>query len=115
MELLKPKDNLSCTIGDVTFNIRPQMTVRDKFELDIIGEYKDGAMKITRGDLIHKLVELFVVNWSGVTQDGKPVPYSYDTLMNQLPADQTEDYIIKLGTFIVDAIGLLPKEAEKNA
>ena len=117
MELLKPKDNLAFSIGEVTFYFRPQLTVRDKFQLDMIGEYRDGVFTVTRGAVIEKLVELMVVSWNGVTEDGKPVPYSFKTFIERLPADVSNDWILRLGGHILETVGLIPKEAldEKNA
>ena len=71
-----------------------------------------------RGALFEKYIELFVENWDGVTEDGKAVPYSFDTLMNRLPGDITKDWILKLGVFIMDQLGMIKKDAgvdEKNA
>lgn len=106
MELLKPKDNLTFSIGDVKFFIRPQMTVRDKLELDMLGDYDNGVFQVKKGDIIAKLVELFVVGWDGVTEDGKPVPYSYRTFAERLPADMARDWMLNLGTFIFEQLGL---------
>ncbi len=51
-----------------------------------------------------------------MTDGGKPVPYSFPALM-ALPADATQDWIIKLGTFIASNTGILAaqEEASKNA
>lgn len=114
MELLKAKENLKYTIGDVTFLVRAQATVRDKFELDVAGDWnKDGKFVLNVGTAYRKLVELFVVGWEGVTQDGKPAPYSFDALMG-LPADAVSDWILKLGTYIASTTGIIVGEEAKN-
>lgn len=116
MELLKQQENAEFKIGDITFYIRTQMTVRDKFEMDIIGEYVDGHFQMKKGALIYKLVELFVVGWNGVTEDSKPVPYSYETLITRLPGDASKDIIIAIGSFIIDRLKIGVKaDDEKNA
>lgn len=117
MELLKPKDHLTYSIGDVKFFIRSQLTARDKFRIGIMGDYKDGVFKVARGEVFEKCIEIFVVGWDGVTEDGKPVPYSFDAFMTRIPGDVAKDWILKLGVFIVHELGLISKEAEeaKNA
>lgn len=106
MELLKPKDRLTYSIGDVKFFIRSTMTARDKFRLGIMGEYKNGVFAVDRGEVFEKVIDLFVEGWEGVTEDGKPVPYSYDTFMNRIPGDTARDWVLKLGVFIIDSLGL---------
>jgi hypothetical protein len=68
------------------------------------------------GDYWKKMIELFVVDWKGVTEDGKPVPYSYATLLTRLPADAVEDILLKLGSFISEKVGLHGKtdDPKKN-
>lgn len=117
MEVSKPKENLTYAIGDVTFYVRAQATVEDKFELDVTGSWNgEGKFILSTGAFYRKLVERFVVGWKGVTDGGKDVPYSFDALMS-LPADATQDWLIKIGTFIAANTGILPmqEEASKNA
>ena len=116
MELVKAKDNLTYTINDVTFYIRADATVKDKFELDSAGEWKNGGYVMNVKTYWMKLIELFVTGWTGVTENGKDVPYSMEALM-RLPADGEQDWLLKLGSFIANSTGIMPvgKEAEKNA
>ena len=119
MELQKPQDNLSCKIGDVTFFFRSQMTVRDKVAIDMVGTLKDGRWVMDRDAYITKIIERFVTGWDGVTENGKPVPYSYDVFMERFPSGQgTFDLLLDLSDQIGRAIGLFttPEKAEeKNA
>lgn len=117
MELLKSKDNLSFQLGDVTFYIRSQMTVRDKFEMDMIGDYVNGKFSVRPADIYHKFVELFVCGWKGVTEDGKDVPYSYQTFMQRIPGNVADDWILRIGSHIATELKLLPQpdnETKKN-
>lgn len=116
MELVKAKDNLTYTINDVTFFIRSTATVKDKFDLDSAGEWKNGGYTMNVKTYWMKLIELFVVDWKGVTENGKAVPYSMEALL-RLPADGSQDWLLKLGSYIANETGVLPVEkvAEKNA
>lgn len=116
MEVVKPKDNLSFQIDDVTFSIRSTVAAGDKFELDVLGDFKNGVFVVDRGAIFKKVVELFVEDWTGVTEDGKPVPYRFVTLMTKIPGDMSKDWILKLGVFIIDALQLFgkPDDSKKN-
>lgn len=117
MEVPKDKDNLTYAIGDVKFFIRAQATVEDKFEVDSTGTWNGQGKFVMSLNLFYRtLVERFVVGWDGVTSGGKAVPYSFAALL-ALPADATQDWVIKLGTFIASNTGILPaapEEASKN-
>jgi hypothetical protein len=117
MELLKGKDNLTFSVGDVKFFIRASATVRDKFAVDMTGTYENGVFKMDRVAFYHKMIELFVEGWDGVTMDGKPVPYIFATFMDSFPADPTQDVVLKLGSFIATETGIFPAGADdsKNA
>jgi len=120
MEILKQQDNGNVKIADVTFYFRSQMTARDKAALDMIGEYQNGKWSIDRTAHLTKIIELFVTGWDGVTEDGKPVPYSYEVLMTRLPGviTGTVDLLAELATDIGKTVGLFPTaetELKKNA
>jgi hypothetical protein len=117
MEVPKAKDNITYSIGDVTFHIRSQATVRDKFTVDVCGEWdNNGKFVLNHKAFYEKLVQLFVESWDGVTTDSKAVPYSFEALMS-LPADPSNDWILKLGTFIASNTGIMASQEEgsKNA
>ena len=112
MELVKQLDNLEFVYEDVTFYIRPIATAKDRFEIDMTGDWKDGKFEMSKGDFFLKLIELFVVNWKGVTKDGKKVPYSFKTFA-ELPNGKN-DLILTLGGFIASKTGVLPEPDEKK-
>jgi hypothetical protein len=113
MELLKPQDNLTFEYEDVKFFVRSPATVKDRFELDMVGDWKDGKFTMSKSAYFLKLIELFVVGWAGVTQDGKDVPYAYATLMESFP-NVKNDLILTLGAFIADKVGILPESEPKK-
>jgi hypothetical protein len=106
MELVKQQEPLEFVYKDVTFIIRATATARDKFAVDMCGEFTDGKFVLDRVAFYHKLIQLFVTGWRGVTQDGKDVPYRYDTMMTLFPADPNLDVFLKLGTFIAAETGI---------
>jgi|WetSurMetagenome_2_1015567.scaffolds.fasta_scaffold956070_1 hypothetical protein len=113
MELLKSQDNLTFEYEDVKFFVRPSASVKDRFEVDMVGDWKDGKFEMKKTAYFLKLVELFVVGWSGVTQDGKEVAYSYETLLNSFP-NVKNDLILTLGAFIASKVGILPESEPKK-
>jgi|SRR5713226_5903531 len=116
MELLKPEQEpLKLIIGDVTFHVRSNLTARDKLAMDMIGEYVNGVFVLDKVSLFEKLIELFVVGWEGVTENGKPVPYSFKTFMTRFPGDVAQDWLLRLGGFIMDSLGLVKKADVESA
>jgi len=99
---------------DVTFYFRTKVTVGDKYEIDTAGTVVNGdKISFTPWNFYSTLIRLFVNAWDGVTEDGKTVPYSYETLMQRLPAQQSEDVVMKLGVFIAKTNGLVPSKDDQ--
>lgn len=125
MELLKTPTTeqlLKFTWNDVTFLVKPRAGAMDKFELDTRGDLAaDGTVTMSRTIFYRVLVERFVVGWEGVTEDGRPVPYSFARI-ERLPALPDDDLIFKLGAYIATQTNVLAepqaaaeaKEALKN-
>lgn len=114
MELLKLEDNLTYQLGDVTFYFRGQMTADDKYELDMIGEWKNGTFEINRTAYFKKVVELFVTGWKGVTENGKDVPYSFHTLITRLPGHMADDWLLRLSSEITTKVGIFAATDERK-
>lgn len=113
MKLLKPQDNLTFEYEDLKLYIRPKATVKDRFELDMTGDWKDGSFTMSKTAYFLKLVELFVVGWDGVKDgSGKEVPYSFDTLQ-RLPSGKT-DLLLLLGAFIAEKVGIISEPEPKK-
>lgn len=111
MELIKPKDNLEFKWRDVTFFYRGDITVGDRYRVLNSGNVMDGDKIMFRPwDLYKTLIETLVVGWTGVTENGKSIPYSFDTLMNKLPADMTTDIVSVLGLEIAKKTGFFSGE-----
>lgn len=88
------------------FHIRPKATAEDRFEITVLYDADaKGHVKVPRRDVYRTLIERFVVGWTGVTEDGKPVPFSMDAL-GRFPVDKNEDVMIILGHFIFKSCGL---------
>lgn len=97
---------------DVVFFYRTNVTVGDQFALNSAGSsYEGDQIKFKTWDFCLQIVKTFVTGWKGVTLNGKEVPYSFDALMNELPAEIGNDLIMVLGMEIAKNAGLLPKEA----
>ena len=106
MELLKAKDNLTYSVGDVKFFVRASATGRDKLAVDMTGTFDNGKFRADPAAFYEKLIERFVVGWSGVTKDGKDVPYDFQTFIDYFPADRFTGHLFKLGTFIAAETGI---------
>lgn len=120
MELLKLDERSEeFEYKGVTFFVKKNFTPEDKFFIDTSGELgKDGRIKFHPREYYRALIQVFVVGWKGVTENGKEVPYSFETLCTRLPADMTDGLFLKLSLFIGKLHGFtksdeeLKKEAE---
>ena len=112
MEIQKQGEILEHKWKDITFRVRAQATAGDRFEIDILYDVDKGVVVVPRRELYRTLIKRFVVGWEGVTEDGKPVPFSLENL-ERLPADN-EDVILFLGSFIVNKSGLFPAAEESS-
>ena len=100
---------------DVTFLYRTSVTTQDKFTIDTAGSLlKDGSIEFHPWELYRALIRTFVVGWEGVTEDGKPVPYSYDAF-SRLPSDPDQDLVLKLGIKIGTDTGFLKTPEDRQA
>jgi hypothetical protein len=114
VELLKTDSRpLEFQFEDVTFLVKPHATVRDHLELiDTFGVDGKGMITTQSSKLYRFLIRQFVMDWRGVTQNGKSVPYSYETFENDFPIDAKGSLCALLGAFIMQNTGLLPKADE---
>lgn len=112
MELLKLDDRpAEFKIGDVTIYYRTMVSVGDRHSVINAGTtYEGDRIGFRPWELYSKLIQVFVTGWQGVTENGKPVTYSYDTLMNRLPADMTKDIVTSLGLEIAKKNGFVPDD-----
>jgi len=100
---------------DITFHLRPRGLSGDKHDLIEMGEIdKNGKAFIPMNKFYRRAIELFVKSWEGVTEDGKPVPFSMENL-NSLPVENGDgDVIRELGAFIYNNCAQdLPEEKKK--
>lgn len=114
MELTKVQDNLVYPFEDVKFFVRTPATAGDRYELSMLGDWRDGKVVMKKGDYFLKVIELFVVGWDGVTEGGKPVPYSYETFMRRFPVSPKQDLILTMGAWIAEKVGLLSIVEQKK-
>ena len=116
MELLEEQEPLKFKWEDAIFLVKPRATVYDKFNLDMSGrpEKVKGKLvaKFDNVELGRLLVKLFVIGWENVTLKGKPVPYDYETLEKQMPADRTRDFYLAITDFIVKETDVFKKDIE---
>lgn len=100
---------------DVTFFFRTKVTVGDKYEIDTAGTLIAGSkVTFTPWNFYLTIIRVFVTGWEGVTEDGKPVPYSHENMMTRLPSEQSEDLIMKLGVHIAEATGLISTDKQEG-
>lgn len=111
MELLKLGESTArYQWQDVTFIYRTKVTTADKFEVDTAGALmRDGKITFTPFEFYRALIRSFVVGWEGVTENGKALPYSYESLL-LLPSDTESDLIMKLGIKIAQDTGFIAEE-----
>lgn len=116
MELLKLSDSPArYQWKDVVFIYRTKVTTEDKNAVNTAGALmKDGDIVFDPWDFYRALIKAFVTGWEGVTEGGKPVPYSYDAFL-RLPADPDADVIMKLAIAIGRATGLMKTPDEEKA
>lgn len=100
---------------DVTFLIRTQAVQADTFAMK---QTDTGRIVVKNGKAIREadivawgklLVRIFVVGWEGVTQDGKPAAYSYDTLESSFPAELGDALFEDLANFIFANVSIFKK------
>src|SRR5512135_3231318 len=102
MELLKLDDRLvEWEWQGVTFLIKPRLSSRDKWNVATASRKmtKDGV-EFNTWEFYTTMIRTFVVGWKGVTEGGKDVPYSFDTLMDRLPSSADDNLVMQLGLFI---------------
>jgi hypothetical protein len=100
---------------DVTLLVRTQATKADVFALKQTNTghlvVKDGKA-IREADIVawgKLLIRIFVCGWEGVTADGKPADYSYETLESSLPADLEDDLFTNAANFIFAHVSIFKK------
>jgi hypothetical protein len=97
---------------DVAFTFRTRVNKYDRWKIDTAGVVYDGnKIQFEVWDFYELMIKLFVTGWEGVTEAGKDVPYSFESLKN-LPDDDGEDIIMNLGKFIAETNGLIGKKVE---
>jgi hypothetical protein len=108
MELLKLDDRVEeYKYKDVVFYFRTTVSSGDKFNVDISGSmHEDGKIHYKPMEFYRTIIKTFVTGWRGVTENGKEISYSFETLATRFPADPTEDLFIKLGLHIAEKTGI---------
>jgi hypothetical protein len=100
---------------DVTFFFRTKVTVGDKYEIDTAGTLIAGdKVSFTPWNFYLTITRIFVTGWDGVTEDGKAVPYSHENMLTRLPAQDSEDLIMKLGVHIAQNNGLISSDKKEE-
>jgi len=118
MELVKPKEPLAFKYKDVTFMVKAQAVDSDRLEFLSAGQIDGRRMTIPAAEFRRALIRSMVIDWRGVTLDGKPVPYSFETFMTLFPRHEHKgrSVIEDLCGFIIEKTDLFHKdELEKNA
>lgn len=114
MELIKPAKPLEFKHGDVTFFIKPNATSHDRFMSVMSGEMKsDGTIAVKRAEFNETILRNFIVGWEGVTQNGKPVPYSWEAFISSWPKEEDgKNIFVELTNFIFDKTDYHSKHEE---
>ena len=109
MELVEKKENLEFKWEDVTFHIRQTFTAHDRFAITTTPhkENRDGGFVFDTETFYATLIQLFVVDWEGVTQNGFKVQYSFARLKDFPASKDQGDVFLALGGFIRDKV-LIP-------
>ena len=111
MELQKNDEKLlEFKWRDVVFKVKPRATSGDRLAVALRDEKTLATYSLT-------LVERFVVGWEGVTQDGKPAPYSFKLLSEHMPSTASDNALLSLAAFIwekTDISSGLDKELKKK-
>jgi len=113
MELTKKKPDLKFTHKELTFTVRAVATAGDKYEIDCLYDVKGDGLEINRRMFYLTLIERFVTGWEGVTENGKPVPFSLANLLS-LPYDHEDDIVIILGSWITNHVGIFKQADDKK-
>lgn len=118
MELLKLDERpAEFKWKDVTIIYRVNVSAEDKFVVDTAGTHINGEkIEFKPWEFYKTMIRVFVIGWRGVTENGKEIPYSYDTFLKRLPGDLQEDLIMQLGHDIAVKNGFLnEKKTEGEA
>ena len=96
MELKKNDESLlEFKWQDVVFKIKRTANSGDRLAVALRDQKTLATYSLT-------LVERFVVDWEGVTQEGKPVPYSFKLLSESLPSTVEDNALLALANFIYE-------------
>jgi hypothetical protein len=114
MEIAKQNAPLEFKWKDITFQIRSTAMSGDKFAISMSSPIENGRQTFSLTAYYRKIIELFVIGWQGVTEDGKDVPFSLDAL-GRLPVDANNDVFILLASFILNNTGFSADAERKNA
>ena len=90
--------------GDITFMIRTTVTAMDEFTIMNLPteQHSDKKFYYKREEFFKKLIERFVLDWQGVTDNGRVIPYSFEVL-ELLPArERNEGELPPKGTIFED-------------
>lgn len=117
MELIKPKPPLEFKYKDCVFIVKAQSSDADKMEVLAAGSGEGNRVSIPRAEFYRALIRCFVINWKGVTSEGKEVPYSFEVFMKFFPVHHGKgsSVVIELGDFIVEHTDIFKRdELEKK-
>ena len=104
MELLK-QEIAEFKFRDVVFKVRTKATIADALLMNYLLENcrtKEGAM-----DSGKELPRLFIVGWEGVKRCGEPVPFDYDLIYSEFPAEMCNEMIPALYKFVTENVDVL--------
>ncbi len=86
---------------DVTFFVKPVASEEDRMIVALSG-LSDGAhVRFSKPEYCRTVIQCMVSGWQGVTEDGKPVPYSFD-LLADFPRVDGKNVYLELGAFIIE-------------
>lgn len=118
MELFKPQAPLEFKFEDVTFLVKARAVDADRLEVWGSGEVDNGRIVSRRAEFVKALIRCFVLDWRGVTIDGKPAPYSVELFFKAFPSGEAgaPNVFLAISDFILSNTDIFKKdEAEKNA
>ena len=103
MELLKQEKPLEFVHKGVKFFIKPHASEHDRFMALMVGDMKaDGSVIMRRSDFNETILRSFILGWEGVTENGKPISYSWEKFVMGWPKESGAGVFVELTNFILE-------------
>ena len=103
MELIDPTKakTIEYKHGDVTIVAKTEANEDDRLRAGFAGRTKGAPWSSEQNANFCRIVcQLMIVDWKGVTHEGKPVDYDFD-LLKHLPRIAGKNIFLELGLFLI--------------